>query len=81
MGLIAWIFVGLVAGVVARMIVRPGKRLGCLGTTAIGLAGSLVGGTLANVLAGDGLDVAVSGVLGSIFGAVLILALARAQSS
>ncbi|MDG2111003.1 MAG: GlsB/YeaQ/YmgE family stress response membrane protein, partial [Actinomycetota bacterium] len=72
---------GLIAGLVARAIVRPGRRLGCLGTTAVGLAGSLVGGTLANVLAGDGLDVAASGVVGSIFGAVLILALARMRNS
>jgi uncharacterized membrane protein YeaQ/YmgE (transglycosylase-associated protein family) len=47
---------------------------------AVGLAGSLVGGTLANVLAGDGFDLAASGIIGSILGAVLILALARLRN-
>ncbi len=77
MGLLAWIAVGLVAGVLARVVVRPGHRLGCIGTVAVGLVGSLVGGTLANVLSGDGLDVAASGIVGSALGAILILALAR----
>ena len=80
MGVLAWIAVGLVAGSVARVVVRPGRRLGCLGTVAVGLAGSVVGGTLANVVAGDGLGVAASGVIGSLLGAVLILALARLKN-
>lgn len=80
MGLFAWIAVGFIAGLIARIVVRPGHRLGCLGTVAVGLAGSLVGGTLANVVAGDGLDLAVSGILGSVLGAVLILALARLRA-
>ena len=80
MGIFAWIAVGLIAGLVARVVVRPGRHLGCLGTIAVGLAGSLVGGTLGNVLSGDGLDVAASGVIGSILGAVLILALARLRN-
>ena len=77
MGVLAWIVVGLVAGSLARVIVRPGRHLGCMGTVAVGLAGSLVGGTLANVVAGDGLDVAASGIIGSLLGTVLILSLAR----
>ncbi len=80
MGLLAWIGVGFVAGLLARVVVRPGHRLGCLGTIAVGLVGSLVGGTLANVVSGDGLDVAASGIVGSALGAILILALARVQT-
>jgi uncharacterized membrane protein YeaQ/YmgE (transglycosylase-associated protein family) len=79
-GVLAWLAIGFIGGLIARIIVRPGHQLGCLGTIAVGLVGSLVGGTLVNVLAGDGLDVAASGILGSIFGAVLILALARLQT-
>ncbi len=77
MGVFVWIAIGLIAGLLARVVVRPGRPLGCLGTIAVGLAGSVVGGTLGNVLAGDGFDLAASGLLGSIVGAVLILALAR----
>lgn len=80
MGLLAWIAIGFIAGLVARVIVRPGHHLGCLGTIAVGLAGSLVGGTLANVLAGDGLDLAISGLIGSILGAIFILAIARLRN-
>lgn len=80
MGIFAWIAVGFISGLVARAIVRPGRPLGCLGTIAVGLAGSLVGGTLANVIAGDGLDLAASGIIGSILGAVFILALARLRN-
>ncbi len=80
MALFAWIAVGFVAGLLARIVVRPRRRLGCLGTVAVGLAGSVVGGTLANIVAGDGFDVAASGIIGSALGAALILALARAQN-
>lgn len=77
MGIFAWIAIGLIAGLLARIVVRPGKSLGCLGTIAVGLAGSVVGGTLANALAGEGTDIAAAGLGGSILGAILILALAR----
>ncbi len=77
MGLLAWIGVGFIAGLLARIVVRPGHNLGCLGTIAVGMVGSLVGGTLANVVSGDGADLAASGFIGSVLGAVLILAFAR----
>ena len=80
MGFFAWIAVGFIAGLVARVVVRPDRRLGCLGTIAVGLAGSLVGGTLANVIAGDSFDIAASGIIGSIIGAMFILALARLRN-
>lgn len=80
MGILAWIAVGFIAGIVARVVVRPGRHLGCLGTIAVGLLGSLVGGTLANIVTGDGLDPAASGMVGSILGAVLILAAARLKN-
>lgn len=80
MGLLAWIAVGFIAGLIGRAVVRPGHHLGCFGTIAVGLAGSLVGGTIGNVLSGDGLDIAASGIIGSILGAVFILALARLRT-
>ena len=51
MGVIAWIFLGLFAGTIARTLV-PGRTEpgGCVGTTAIGILGALIGGFLASAL-------------------------------
>jgi len=39
-----------------------------------GLGGSFIGGLLISLLSGDGIDFAVSGVIGSIVGAVIVTA-------
>ena len=51
MGIIGWIFLGLFAGTIARVIM-PGRREpgGCIGTTAIGILGALIGGGIATAL-------------------------------
>jgi uncharacterized membrane protein YeaQ/YmgE (transglycosylase-associated protein family) len=50
-GIIAWIFLGLFAGTIARVLV-PGRTEpgGCIGTTAVGILGALLGGFLASAL-------------------------------
>ena len=49
MGFLAWILLGLFAGTIARALVcaEPG---GCIGTTAVGILGALLGGWLATEL-------------------------------
>lgn len=51
MGIIAWIILGLFAGTIARALI-PGRTEpgGCIGTTAIGIFGALLGGLLASAL-------------------------------
>jgi len=51
MGIIAWIFLGLFAGLIARALV-PGRTEpgGCFGTTAVGILGALIGGFIASAL-------------------------------
>jgi uncharacterized membrane protein YeaQ/YmgE (transglycosylase-associated protein family) len=51
MGIIAWILLGLFAGAIARALV-PGRTEpgGCIGTTAVGILGALLGGFLASAL-------------------------------
>ena len=51
MGIIAWILLGLLAGTIARALI-PGRTEpgGCIGTTAIGVVGALLGGFIANAL-------------------------------
>jgi len=47
MGIIAWIILGLVAGVVAKRLVPGMDREGIVLTTVIGIVGALLGGFLA----------------------------------
>jgi uncharacterized membrane protein YeaQ/YmgE (transglycosylase-associated protein family) len=51
MGIIGWILLGLFAGLIARAIV-PGETEpgGCIGTTAVGVLGALIGGFIATAL-------------------------------
>jgi uncharacterized membrane protein YeaQ/YmgE (transglycosylase-associated protein family) len=50
-GLIAWILLGLFAGAIARALI-PGETEpgGCIGTTAVGIVGALIGGFIATAL-------------------------------
>jgi uncharacterized membrane protein YeaQ/YmgE (transglycosylase-associated protein family) len=51
MGIIGWILLGLLAGAIARAIIPgPTEPGGCIGTTAIGILGALIGGFIATAL-------------------------------
>ncbi|WP_297358225.1 GlsB/YeaQ/YmgE family stress response membrane protein [Thauera sp.] len=72
MGIIGTILIGLIVGLVARLL-HPGKDgLGIIMTSLLGIAGSLVatygGQTLGIYHAGEG-----AGFVGAVVGAVLIL--------
>lgn len=49
MGILGWILLGLFAGTIARALV-PGRNEpgGCIGTTAVGILGALIGGFIAS---------------------------------
>lgn len=81
MALLGLIIPGLIVGLIARMLVPTGRHYGCLGTIVLGIVGSLVGGTLASVLAGDGVDVSTAGWIGSVVGAVIVLLVVRWNDS
>ena len=51
MGFLAWILLGLFAGTIAQALI-PGRTepRGCIGSTAIGILGALIGGYLATRL-------------------------------
>ncbi|HEX2129853.1 MAG TPA: GlsB/YeaQ/YmgE family stress response membrane protein [Solirubrobacterales bacterium] len=51
MGWLGWILLGLFAGTIAKALI-PGRTEpgGCVGTTAVGVLGALVGGWLATEL-------------------------------
>lgn len=80
MGFLLWVLMGLIVGSIAKMLVKGQHDLGCIGTSALGLIGSIVGGTVLNIIAGRGSDVTTVGFFGSILGAVIVLVIARLLS-
>lgn len=76
MYLIAFLIFGFVVGLIARAIFPGTQRLGLLMTTLLGVAGSLIGGILGNVLFGGRWDEPITaGWIGSVVGSLLLLAL------
>lgn len=77
MEFVVMIIVGLIAGALAKLIMPGRDGGGILVTILLGIAGSLVGGFLFNVMGiGDGEMWA--GLIGSVIGAVILLAIYRA---
>jgi uncharacterized membrane protein YeaQ/YmgE (transglycosylase-associated protein family) len=74
MGIIGWLLLGLIAGALARLLVPGRDPMGWVGTILLGLAGSLVGGWLADLLFDD----EAVGLIGSVIGAVIVLMLYNA---
>ena len=76
--ILAIVVLGLVAGWVAQIVLGSGGRQIDWGQALVaGLVGSFVGGLLASLIAGDGLRLRPSGLIGSIVGAVLFTAAVR----
>lgn len=75
--IIAILCFGFAAGWVAQLLLGMGSRPDGR-TLAAGLAGSFVGGLVTSLVAGDGLALRPSGVVGSIAGAALVLLAWRA---
>jgi uncharacterized membrane protein YeaQ/YmgE (transglycosylase-associated protein family) len=67
--IIGWLLLGLVAGALARLLVPGRDPMGWLGTIALGLVGSFVGGFLADLLFDD----EAIGLVGAVVGAVIVL--------
>lgn len=78
MNIVAWIVVGLVAGLLARWIVRD-DRSGCIYTIAVGVLGALIGGALMNASGNRGInDFSLRSLLVAALGAVLLLLVLQA---
>jgi uncharacterized membrane protein YeaQ/YmgE (transglycosylase-associated protein family) len=73
--ILALLAIALAAGWVAQMIVgRDHGRTDWTQALIAGFLGSFVGGLLASLIAGDGLEFRPSGLIGSILGAVIVTA-------
>jgi uncharacterized membrane protein YeaQ/YmgE (transglycosylase-associated protein family) len=73
--LVAWITVGFFAGWIAATL-STGRGFGCLGNTAIGLAGAIIGGLLFSALGITGTTGFFGSLLVASIGAALLLVLA-----
>lgn len=78
-GVLGWILFGLVAGVIAKLLM-PGKDPGgFIVTILLGIAGALLGGFMGRAMGlyGEGEP---AGMIVSILGAILLLALYRVMT-
>ena len=81
MGLFAWIILGALAGLIAKVLLPGEDPGGIIMTTLLGIAGAVVGGFIIRALGfGDPIDefFDISTWLGAIGGAALLLVLYRA---
>lgn len=67
------IVAGMVIGWLAQLVLgRQGREVDWTMALVAGIGGSFVGGLLASLLAGDGLALRPSGLIGSLVGALIV---------
>ena len=76
--MIGFLIFGLFVGFVARLLLPGKQHIGLLWTLALGVVGSLIGGTIANVLgSGDIWELNFIGAVSAIAASVVVLAVAE----
>jgi uncharacterized membrane protein YeaQ/YmgE (transglycosylase-associated protein family) len=82
MGIIAWIVLGLIAGMVARAIMPGRDPGGLVVTVVIGMAGAVIGGLIAEWAGFEGLEsfFELRTWIVAILGSLLLLAIYRAAT-
>jgi uncharacterized membrane protein YeaQ/YmgE (transglycosylase-associated protein family) len=82
MGIIAWIILGLLAGLIARAALPGHDSVGVIATTLIGIAGAIVGGFVSELLGFGGLGAffELRTWIIAVAGALAFLAILRAVS-
>ena len=74
MGIISWIVVGLIAGLLAKLLLPGDDPEGLIITTLVGMAGAVVGGVLIGVFGGAGATgFNIWSILVATLGAVMLL--------
>lgn len=79
MGILAWIVVGLVAGLLGKLIMPGDDPGGIIVTIIIGIVGALVGGFVMNLLGfGEVSGINLYSIFVATLGAIILLAIYRA---
>ena len=74
MGIFSWIVIGLLAGILAKWIMPGNQNAGFFVTTALGIAGGLLGGFVMSLLGGGGMDeFSLTNLLVATLGALVVL--------
>lgn len=74
---LALILVGMIAGWVAEKVVYPHWKIDWKEAFIVGILGSFLGGLVVNLSAGDGFAIRMTGIIGSIIGAIVLLAILK----
>jgi uncharacterized membrane protein YeaQ/YmgE (transglycosylase-associated protein family) len=76
MGILGWILFGLIAGVIAKLVMPGRDPGGFIVTILLGIAGAFLGGFIGRAMGfyGEG---EAAGMLMSILGAIILLAIYR----
>ena len=78
MGILAFVVVGLIAGLLAKLVMPGDDPGGLILTTLIGIAGAFVGGLIVQFLGGAGVTgINIWSILVATLGAVILLAIYR----
>jgi uncharacterized membrane protein YeaQ/YmgE (transglycosylase-associated protein family) len=78
MQILGLLLVGLVIGYLARLLLPGRQRIGLLWTLLLGVAGALIGGTIASALAaGDIFELNFVGFVAAVIAAVALVAVAE----
>jgi uncharacterized membrane protein YeaQ/YmgE (transglycosylase-associated protein family) len=78
MGILAFIVVGLIAGLLAKLVMPGDDPGGLIVTTLTGIAGAFVGGFVVQFLGGAGVTgINIWSILVATLGAVILLAIYR----
>jgi len=79
MGILSWIIFGLVAGVIAKLLMPGRDPGGCIVTMLLGIAGAFVGGFVFEWLAGrpDVIRFDLGSLAVAVVGAIIVLLIYR----
>jgi uncharacterized membrane protein YeaQ/YmgE (transglycosylase-associated protein family) len=76
--MIGFIIAGLIIGLLARLLLPGRQKIGLLWTIVLGIVGSVIGGTIANLIhSGDVMELNTLGFVFAVIASVIVLSVAE----